>query len=268
MKYKIGEFCRLLGISPDTLRYYEKRGLLCMPKDPENGYRSFSGLDAPDVWNLFMLRSLDMGLHDIGVLRKRGSFDAQIKYLNRREASLAEEIERLVNKRERIREISDLYNLIHSVGQVHLEEEMPAHYALYVLGDGCRQSEQALAEIPAWVKCLPFTYIAVELTFESLTGGGEKLSVRLGLGILSKNMGKAGLTPGAESVYTPKNARVCIAVRSSDVFGLTKETLKPLYAYLSEHNLQITGVATGRVIYSCCKAKHPEYILALNVPVK
>ncbi|HSK69508.1 MAG TPA: MerR family DNA-binding transcriptional regulator [Candidatus Limnocylindria bacterium] len=268
MRYRIGEFCRLLGISADTLRYDEKRSLLRMPKDPGNGYRSFSEQDAPDVWNLFMLKSLDMNLQEIGALRKGGSFEAQIQYLDDREASLEAEITRLTAKRDRVRELSRLYNLLHSAGQAHLEERMPAHYALYAFGDGCAPCGRTLAEIGAWTACLPYTYIAVEISKESLTGEADSLGVRVGLGILAENVQKAGLAPCPEAVYTPAGARACIAVRSPDVFGLAREALDPLYAFLSERDLRVTGPVAGRIVCSSCREKHPEYVIALSVPVE
>ena len=201
MKYRISEFCRLLGVSPDTLRYYEKCGLLSISKDPENQYRLFSMHDAPDIWGLHMLRSLDMGITDIGKLRGQGTFEAQIKHLHQREAALKAEIEMLTVKRERLLQLSKLYDLVHAGSRMHIEDEMSAHYALYVLGEGCCPGDKTLAQIPFWIARLPFTYIAVEISRASLTGDGNGLSVRLGLGILENNLSMAGLTPGAEAIY-------------------------------------------------------------------
>ena len=42
MNFKISEFCRLLGVSTDTLRYYERCELLTTQKNPDNSYRTFS----------------------------------------------------------------------------------------------------------------------------------------------------------------------------------------------------------------------------------
>ena len=38
---KIAEFEQKVGLSRDTLRYYEKKGLLSPPKRGENGYRYY-----------------------------------------------------------------------------------------------------------------------------------------------------------------------------------------------------------------------------------
>ena len=52
--YKIGEISRLYQIGPDSLRYYEKLGLLS-PRRGSNDYRMY-GLD--DLWRLNVIRDL------------------------------------------------------------------------------------------------------------------------------------------------------------------------------------------------------------------
>ena len=48
-KYKIGEAARILGISPDLLRYYEKKGVVSPEKDQNNDYRYY------DFWDINFL---------------------------------------------------------------------------------------------------------------------------------------------------------------------------------------------------------------------
>ena len=46
MKYKIGTAAKLLGVSPETLRLYERNGILVSDRgEGENGYRYYSRLD-------------------------------------------------------------------------------------------------------------------------------------------------------------------------------------------------------------------------------
>ena len=42
--YRIGDVANLMGLSRDTLRYYEKRGILSSKKE-ENGYRYYTEED-------------------------------------------------------------------------------------------------------------------------------------------------------------------------------------------------------------------------------
>ena len=48
MSYSIGEFARLVGVSADTIRYYEKLGLCSSARNPGNNYRRYDERDALD----------------------------------------------------------------------------------------------------------------------------------------------------------------------------------------------------------------------------
>lgn len=55
----IGRLAEDLGVSIDTVRYYERRGLLLEPDRTEAGYRTYG---AEDRWRLgFILRAKELG---------------------------------------------------------------------------------------------------------------------------------------------------------------------------------------------------------------
>ena len=49
--YRIGDVANLMGLSRDTLRYYEKRGILSSKKE-KNGYRYYT---EEDIYRLFSI---------------------------------------------------------------------------------------------------------------------------------------------------------------------------------------------------------------------
>ena len=158
--------------------------------------------------------------------------------------------------------------MIHAVGNVNINAAMSANYALYVLSENYPVSSQALAEIPQWLACLPFTYVAIEIPLKSLTGLEDKLSIRLGLGILEENLQKVDLVPSSEAAFYPQETTAQITIRTRDVFDLSKEDLAPFYTFLSENRLRVTGPAAGRIICSTCHSENQEYIIALGAPVQ
>lgn len=67
----IGRLADDLGVSTDTVRYYERRGLLPEPPRTGGGYRAY---DADDRWRLgFILRAKELGftLREIAELLDR-----------------------------------------------------------------------------------------------------------------------------------------------------------------------------------------------------
>lgn len=101
MKYCIGEFSSLLGITRDTLRLYEKHGIVRPVKDHNNSYRYFNDLDARDLLMSRWYRSLQIPLQDVAELIKHSSIDAVSAKLKASRGQLEAEIRKsamLLNK--------------------------------------------------------------------------------------------------------------------------------------------------------------------------
>ncbi|HKH05873.1 MAG TPA: MerR family transcriptional regulator [Acidimicrobiales bacterium] len=57
--YTIGELARAAGVHVETVRYYERRGLVEPPPRTASGYRQYS---ADDLWRLqFVVRAKQLG---------------------------------------------------------------------------------------------------------------------------------------------------------------------------------------------------------------
>ncbi len=59
---RIGEFAREVGVSADTIRFYEREGLLPVPPRRNNGYREYAIGDVARLRLLIDLRGLDLPL--------------------------------------------------------------------------------------------------------------------------------------------------------------------------------------------------------------
>jgi DNA-binding transcriptional MerR regulator len=61
---RIGELAQRVGVSTDTVRFYERSGLLPRPSRQDNNYRDYSEADAEHLRLLIDLRRLDLPLDD------------------------------------------------------------------------------------------------------------------------------------------------------------------------------------------------------------
>jgi DNA-binding transcriptional MerR regulator len=61
---RIGQLAHELGVSADTLRFYERSGLLPRPPRTESGYRDYGPIETERVRLLLDLRRLDLPLDD------------------------------------------------------------------------------------------------------------------------------------------------------------------------------------------------------------
>ena len=72
--YRINQLARLAGVSPRTLRWYERLGLLC-PRRGENGYRCYGEAEVDRLQHILFYRELGLPLKAIAGLLDTGDFD-------------------------------------------------------------------------------------------------------------------------------------------------------------------------------------------------
>lgn len=99
--FKIGEISRLYGIGVDSLRYYEKIGLLT-PERSESGYRHYS---IQDIWRLNIirdLRALDFSMEQIRRYLESHSVGSTLELLEEEETVIEEKIRALHSLRENV----------------------------------------------------------------------------------------------------------------------------------------------------------------------
>ncbi|MGM9985788.1 MAG: MerR family transcriptional regulator [Bacillaceae bacterium] len=95
MKLKIGEMSTLFQVSTDTLRYYDKEGILCPKKDEQSGYRYYEPIHIEQLYYIVFLRSLGASIQEINYLLHNRTLKNMKKLLEERKKHLQEEIERL-----------------------------------------------------------------------------------------------------------------------------------------------------------------------------
>ena len=85
--YKIHEISKLYNIGPDSLRYYEKLGLL-HPKRDKNGYRMYNLKDLYKLTVIRDLRELNFSMKQIGEYLNGQSLDNTISLLEQEQKAL------------------------------------------------------------------------------------------------------------------------------------------------------------------------------------
>lgn len=97
--YTIGETAAMLGVSTDTLRYYDKIGLLKPAKvDSENKYRYYSYTQFHYIDRIKYLQYLGLSLEEIGKILHTGRVDDLLVYLKAERVNLRQELVRVQQK--------------------------------------------------------------------------------------------------------------------------------------------------------------------------
>lgn len=113
MAYKIGELSKLTGCNIETLRYYEREGLLPAPPRGDNGYRYYPNDTVARVRFILHAKQLGFTLSDIADLlsiqvQKDASTCADVKHIALQKLEL---IQRKIN------ELEAMYQALEKVAQ-------------------------------------------------------------------------------------------------------------------------------------------------------
>ena len=109
--YTIGEIGKLFHIGPDSLRYYEKLGILS-PRRGDNGYRLYT---ADDIWRLNIirdLRELGMSMEAIGDYIKNRSLSSTVRLLEDEIALVQERLKTLALLQDNLRQRLDRKSVV------------------------------------------------------------------------------------------------------------------------------------------------------------
>lgn len=99
--FRIGELAQQTGVSPDTLRFYEREGLVCPNKRSEGGYRFYEARAVQRLHFIKQAQALGLSLKDIRSLLDvmqeghppcddvRGLLRQKVALLNRQIAELS-----------------------------------------------------------------------------------------------------------------------------------------------------------------------------------
>src|SRR5215472_12229212 len=110
---QIGEIAQLLGVTPKTIRHYEKIGLLAQPERTGAGYRQYNAQDLLRLQRIRRLQALGLSLKKIRtLLGEPGHRHTLRDVLQSLDKELAAQIRVLEERRNKIRALLDENTLV------------------------------------------------------------------------------------------------------------------------------------------------------------
>lgn len=243
---KVNEFSKKMGIPASKLRYYDRLGLI-EGNRKDNNYRDFTKEDVLSVYHTQLLRSYGMGLDELRVQK-----NADIEGVGR---LLEDNIERTIQeirKQEllllRLRTMKSFRDMFYGNPDCIHERYLSLNYRIETFGNDIQNTEDEWEDVKVIADNLPFSYVSVQITKESLASGKEELDVHLGVGILKEISDSLNLTLKTERLHKGGNIMEQL-LEVENPFTITRSDLKPLLKRMEEMNLPYTELA-GRIYCS------------------
>jgi len=242
MLYKIGDIAKMLGLSTEGLRYYEKCGIVTPKKLEGSSYRYY------DTWDLHILvsarsyRSLGFSLQEIAeIINSNKSMDTSAM-LDIREKELEETILLSMNLIKRSGQMRTLLDEYQSMEFRYRIENSPGFYCIKIQDKySLKNSFASLSLSHEWIKKSPFVFSCFFLPKEELAKGGDKFTA--GLGIDEKYADFLKVKPNDNVKYIPPRRCVYTILPDSSDAIFSPANLSEAMAYIHSQGLKLVDDA-------------------------
>jgi len=132
----IGRLAKETGVNIDTIRYYERHGLLPHPSRRESGYREYARADVARLSFIRRAKELGFSLADIAELLSLSHERRDVRGVKRKAEEHLADVERKIDELKRVRR--GLKTLIDACPGHGVLETCPIVTALAEVRDGAR----------------------------------------------------------------------------------------------------------------------------------
>ena len=197
VRYSISKISRIVGISAEAVRLYEKKGVVVPKRNSDNGYRSFHTLDVGTLLRCRTYAQMGFSLDETAKLINGTSVEDVHALLSRQADAMEREMER---KRRTLNRVHDLNRQILACEKEAGTFRIEAHPGIFQLdyrhNDVILDDEARMALYPEWSAWVPLSFISLRFPLEALLDG--KAEYFGGIGVMAEDAHFLGI---AESQY-------------------------------------------------------------------
>ena len=249
MQYKIGDVARILGISTDLLRYYEKKGVVTPTKDKQNDYRYYDAWDINFLIDCLWYKSFGFGIAQIAYMVSDCYYGDLLSLLDEKQEELKDSIRhqelllsRINQHCEQVSRVKDM------IGKcvVTTCPEIVRYLNRYDFAYDNRAEMQRLSQ--QWLKYMPFTQRYFEIPLEP--GDREAHRYAWGFSLEMEYVDEFAVPIKPPVIRLPAMECVHSAFKSAGKHAFTPEHIDYMYDFAARSGYTVAGDARGNLVCS------------------
>ncbi len=253
-RFGMREICQFLGISPTTIRNYER--YLTHPRYEvlESGHRKFTGSSFTQLYDLRFMSRMGLNIQEAAQVCQSNSVEMRTQAYVQGERELMERVQYLQAVLHEVGEVKRCLNLLDGHSSYSLVK-VPAFFYLECERDGRILDNPDEVELMAqWTARIPAVYYVNRDVLEN--PDGSAWSYRMGLAVAEEY---ASLVPVNHRAVIHVPARTCVAgivvdenseSLSSDDYRFSAKCLADGLDYVRRNGLELSGQVFHRMIGS------------------
>ncbi|MGI5971036.1 MAG: MerR family transcriptional regulator [Oscillospiraceae bacterium] len=268
MKYKIGDVSRILGISPDLLRYYEKKGIVHPVKDKDNDYRYYEAWDINFLMDCIWFKNFGFSIDKVAKIINKSSTGEISAIFTENEKVLKDNIRRcelLLRRSEQHREA--LKRIRPNLWKCRIDHSPEIiryiHRYNYIYDNSPKL--QKLSQ--RWLKYMPFVTRCFEIPENSLKGC-ESEEYQWGFSLDMEYVREFNVPAEPPVVHIPSQRSIYSVFSSRGKNAFSPKLLKYIVDYADENGYEICGGAQGNLLASALDNGVLTGFFEVWVPIK
>lgn len=267
MRYKIGDVAKILGISPDLLRYYQKKGVVTPTMGENNNYRYYDAWDINFLIDCLWFKSYGFGIEQTAGLVSKSSFDdvladmeartAEIEASIRHEQMLLDRAGQYFASMRRVKGMLGQCDLVYSPEIVRYLNRYNRDY-------------EHIAELQElshrWLRYMPFVSRYFEIDREDIENKTDNYAWGFSMGM--DFVDRLDVPVEGPVLHLPSAPSVHTAFTSSGRTGFSAKHLRPVMDFVREQGLTVAGNARGNLICSVLEEDRLTGYFEVWIPVE
>lgn len=245
--YTIGELAKILGITAETIRYYERKNIIQPKHNKESGYRYYTTWDLHMIIRARCYLKFGLSIEETAHILQRNNIQEIDDLLSKQEDILQQQIIYQMNLLKKLRMNRELLkDACNSSHQLTLRMS-PAMYRINTQTNYnlvvSRQEQQQIKLI-----CEKVPFIFSTALFHKNDIENQNTTFDFGIGIEEQFADILQIKENDYIHYYPSQLCLYMCVSSRSRQFLTYHVMQPAFDYMKEHNLSLNGDIITQIV--------------------
>lgn len=250
MKYQIGLVAKLMDLSPEGLRLYEREGIVVPRREGNAGYRCYERLDITSLVRARSYQKYGFSLQEVSQLLHTNDLNFLAEQYRKKEEDMEREILIRQLELEHLRSIRrDMQRFSEDLWEIRRENRPPMYRMEFMKGDTLTISSEQYNLLQQWAGWTPLVFSSLRHDWMAMERGREVCYSALG--ILEKDVISLGEQEiWQQGEYEPECLCLSTVVEVKGEEHSCLDYLAHLMNYVSKRKIEVTGDPISQSIVS------------------
>ena len=246
-RYKVGELARTYGIHPQTLRYFDQKGLIQPSRNIDTGQRYYSNFDMQRITLRMQYRNLGCSVQETNRIFQGCDLAEMDEVLGQCEVRMAEERRLLEIKERGLRRLQERLAKISTHQGRYFYEKRPAMWQhTHMINGALVKSDDAIEVRKLLLDTLPLCFYS--FAFEPTPPAEDPNSYLWNIAAEESDAALLGFDQVPTAQYVPQEHCVYTIFSIKGEAPVSRQNLDDAMDFLARNHLAVNGTIYGTAI--------------------